>query len=89
MSRPGIEHRASTMGGDSIKEPFEQLVNSNSDHLHMREQPVENARDNNNKKFTFFIRLPLSRRPLLLGLEQVEMVDSAGLPSYELTVNIQ
>jgi hypothetical protein len=55
----------------------------------MRERPVENARDNNNKKFTFFIRLALSRRPLLLGLEQVEMVDSAGLPSYELTVNIQ
>ncbi len=34
------------MGGEhSRKEPFEQLVNSYSEHLHMSAQSVENARD--------------------------------------------
>jgi hypothetical protein len=33
MSRPGIEPRSSTVGGEhSRKKPFEQLVNSYSEH---------------------------------------------------------
>ncbi len=38
---------ASAVGGEhSGKEPFEQLVNNYSEHLHMSARPVENARDN-------------------------------------------
>ncbi len=38
--------RKSTVGGEhSIKEPFEQLVNSYSEHLDMSVRPVENARN--------------------------------------------
>ncbi len=32
-------------GKHSRKEPFKQLVNSYSEHLHMSARPVENARD--------------------------------------------
>jgi hypothetical protein len=32
-------------GGHSRKEPFEQLVNSYSEHLHRSTRPMENARD--------------------------------------------
>ncbi len=36
MSRPVLEPRASRMEGEhSRKEPFEQLVNGYSEHLHM------------------------------------------------------
>jgi hypothetical protein len=42
-SQPGIEP---TVGGEhSRKEPFEQLVNGYSEHLHRSAQSVENARD--------------------------------------------
>jgi hypothetical protein len=42
MSQPGIEP---VVGGEhSRKEPFEQLVNSYSEHLHMSARPMENAR---------------------------------------------
>ncbi len=33
-------------GKHSRKEPFVQLVNSYSEHLHMSVRPVKNARDN-------------------------------------------
>jgi hypothetical protein len=37
MPRPGIETGPSTLRGEhSRKKPFEQLVNSYSEHLHMR-----------------------------------------------------
>jgi hypothetical protein len=44
---PGRERtQASAVGGEhSKKEPFEQLVNSYSEHLHMSVGPVEHARD--------------------------------------------
>jgi hypothetical protein len=50
MSRPRIEPgRASTVGGEhSRKEPFEQLVNSYSEYLHMSARTVENARNKMN-----------------------------------------
>ncbi len=36
-----------SMGGEhSRKDPFEQLISSYSEHLHMSARPVENARDN-------------------------------------------
>jgi hypothetical protein len=39
-SNPGLHG-----GGEySRKEPFEQLVNCNSEHLHMSARPVENVR---------------------------------------------
>jgi hypothetical protein len=37
LTSVGVEH--------SRKEPFEQLVNSYSEHLHMSARPVENARE--------------------------------------------
>ncbi len=41
------------MGGEhSRKEPFEQLVNSYSEHLHMSARPVENAHDNTYHKIS-------------------------------------
>jgi hypothetical protein len=44
-SRDGTQ--ASAVGGiHSRKDPFKQLVDSYSEHLHMSTQPVENARDN-------------------------------------------
>ncbi len=43
MSRPGIEPGASVGGEHSRKEPFEQLVNSYLEHLHMRPRPVKNV----------------------------------------------
>jgi hypothetical protein len=44
MSLLGI--KPSMEGGEhSRKEPFEQLVNSYLEHLHMSAGPVENARD--------------------------------------------
>jgi hypothetical protein len=46
MSRPGIKPMDSTVGGKhSRKEPFEQLVNSYSEHLHITVRQVENACD--------------------------------------------
>ncbi len=43
---PGLEsYPASVVGREySNKEPFQQLVNSYSEHLHMFARPVENAR---------------------------------------------
>jgi hypothetical protein len=53
MSRQEIEPGPPQVKGErSRKEPFEQLVNSYSEHLHMSVRPVENAR--NNVMFTFF-----------------------------------
>ncbi len=46
LTCPQNRTRASTVGGEhSRKEPFEQLVNSYSEHLHMSVRPVENASD--------------------------------------------
>jgi hypothetical protein len=42
----GNRTQASKVGGEhSRKEPFEQLVKSCSEHLHMRWRPLENARN--------------------------------------------
>jgi hypothetical protein len=48
MSPPGIEPGASVGGEHSRKGPFEQLVDSYSDHPHMRPRPAENVRDKRN-----------------------------------------
>jgi hypothetical protein len=51
----GNRTRASTVGGEhSRKEPSEQLVISCSEHLHMSERLVENARDSTISKKEFF-----------------------------------
>jgi hypothetical protein len=46
MSWPGIEPGPFMVGGENSRiEPLEQLLNSYSEHLHMRARPVENAHD--------------------------------------------
>ncbi len=46
---------------EASKEPFEQLVNSYSEHLHLSPRPVENARDTTvgTKKIINFFKTPL------------------------------
>jgi hypothetical protein len=41
-SNPGLQ---GCIGKHSRKGPFKQLVNSYTEHLHMRTRPVENALD--------------------------------------------
>jgi hypothetical protein len=49
MSRPRIEPGPPRWEASTLeKEPFEKLVNSYSEHLHMSTRTVENARDKMN-----------------------------------------
>jgi hypothetical protein len=55
MSRPGIEPRPPGWEARTLKkEPFEQLVNSYSEHLHMSARPVENTTGVTTKIAKFF-----------------------------------
>jgi hypothetical protein len=50
LTCPGRESNPGPSGWEmnTLQEPFEQLVNSYSEHPHISAQPMENARDSKN-----------------------------------------
>ncbi len=62
--RKCLGRKSNTVGGEhSREEPFEQLVNNNSENLHISARPVENAHRSNvrNPEPQFVNKTQLSR----------------------------